>query len=158
MMLAVKDVMTKNVVKVRADQSVKDAAESMCKHRVGCLVVFVDGMVEGIITERDMLCRVVTASADPERTTVKEVMTSPVFIVKPDTPLEEAVNIMFAHSIKKLPVVDPKNNRVKLAGIVTLTDIARLQPALMQTLKKLYEVSGEDPPRNIGKVMDFYIV
>jgi CBS domain-containing protein len=157
-MLTVRDVMTKKVVKVRADQTVREAAESMNKHHVGCLVVLEKGKVEGIVTERDMLGRVVATSANPEKIKVREVMSKPVFTVKPDTPLEEAVELMFAHGIKKLPVVEGSDEGLRMVGIVTLTDIARLQPALIMTLKKLYDVSGEDPPKNVEKVMNFYVV
>ncbi len=157
-MLTVRDVMTKKVIKVRADQSIREAAKTMNEHHVGCLVVVEKGKVEGIVTERDMLGRVVAACADLEKTTVREVMSKPVFMVKPDTPLEEAVELMFAHGIKKLPVVEGGGDGLKMVGIVTLTDIARLQPALIMTLKKLYEVSGEDPPKNVEKVMNFYVV
>jgi CBS-domain-containing membrane protein len=65
---------------------------------------------------------------------------------------------MFAHKVKKLPVVDIEGGAKRLIGLVTLTDIAGVQPTLIATLKELYEEKGEAPPRRIKKVMDYYIV
>jgi CBS-domain-containing membrane protein len=68
---------------------------------------------------------------------------------------------MFANKIKKLPIVEKEGESGRLVGLVTLTDIAGVQPALiatLKTLKDLYEEKGEAPPRNIKKVMDYYIV
>ena len=65
---------------------------------------------------------------------------------------------MCVHKIKKLPVVDREGGSEQLVGLVTLTDIAGVQPALIATLKELYEKMGEVPPRRIKKVMNYYIV
>ena len=53
--------------------------------------------------------------------------------------LEKAVELMFEHGIKKLPVVEHVNEKTKLVGLITLTDIARIQPKLIETLKELFE-------------------
>jgi CBS-domain-containing membrane protein len=85
-------------------------------------------------------------------------MSKPVVTVKPDVELEAAVELMFKHRIKKLPVVEEREGKSVLVGLVTLTDIARLHPALIETLKKLFQMVGEAPPKSIEKVIGYYIV
>ena len=129
--MRVKDVMVTNVVTLHADQTVKHAARVMGEYGIGCLVILEDGGAVGMVTERDMLNRVIAVAADPEKTLVGQIMSKPVVTVEPDTMLEDAVELMFKHRIKKLPVVERSGVERKLVGLVTLTDIARLHPALM---------------------------
>jgi predicted transcriptional regulator len=70
----------------------------------------------GIITERDLLKRVVAEARDANKTKVKDVMSSPLVVVEPSMDLEEAVKLMFQMKIKKLPVVDGK----RLVGLVSI--------------------------------------
>jgi CBS domain-containing protein len=157
-MLTVKDVMVKKAVTVESDQTAQHAAAIMGEHRIGCLVVQMDNQVVGIVTERDLLNRVLAIAADPKKTLVKQIMSKPVVTVKPDVELEVAVELMFKHRIKKLPVVEEREGKSVLVGLVTLTDVARLHPALIKTMKKLFQMIGETPPKSIEKVMNYYIV
>ena len=161
MFLTVEDVMVKKVFTVDADETVRCAADVMSRHGIGCLVVTekgAEGGVAGVLTESDILRRVVAVGADPGETRVRVVMSRPPVAAYPELPLEDAVRLMFAHRVKKLPVVDEKDGVKRLVGLVTLTDIAGVQPVLIATLKELYEARDEAPPRNIAKVMDYYIV
>ena len=157
-MLAVKDVMVDKVVTIQSDEAAQLAARMMGEHDIGCLVVLEDGRVLGIVTERDLLNRVLAVAADPGKILVKQVMSSPVVTVGPDMDLEEAVEVMFKHRIKKLPVVEERGGKGVLVGLVTLTDVARLHPALIKTLRKFFEMIGEAPPRSMEKVMNYYVV
>jgi signal-transduction protein with cAMP-binding, CBS, and nucleotidyltransferase domain len=112
----------------------------------------------GILTERDILKRVVAVAKDPEKTFVKEVMSTPVFIVDPDITLENAVKLMFKHKIKKLPVLENQDGKNVLVGLVTLTDIARVQSNLIEQLMEHFQRKGEAPPKSMEKVMNYYIV
>lgn len=134
MSLKVEDMMVRNVITIESDSSVKQAAESMNKHEIGCLIVCRKGDAVGIVTERDLLKRVVATAKDVKTTRVKEIMSSPLTTVKPATEVEEAVKLMFQSKIKKLPVVDEERQPV---GLVTSTDIARFQPYLMKIVKQL---------------------
>ncbi len=161
MLLTVGDIMVKKVFTVDADESIRHAADVMSRHGIGCLVVTEDEAedgIAGILTESDILRRVVAVGANPGETRVRVVMSRPPVAAGPELPLEDAVRLMFAHKIKKLPVVDIEGESKRLIGLVTLTDIAGVQPALIATMKKLYEEKGEAPPRRIKKVMDYYIV
>jgi CBS domain-containing protein len=116
----VKDIMTKNVVSISVDKSVFEAAELMCSSQLGCLVV-VDGEVPvGIVTERDIVRRVV-AKKLPLETKVSEVMSKSLITVDPDASLKEAARLMSSNKIRRLPV--SKDN--KLVGIVVAADFVR---------------------------------
>jgi CBS domain-containing protein len=149
--LKVEDVMVKEVVTIEGDSSVKEAAEIMNKFEIGCLIAVRRGKAMGIITERDLLKRVIADSKDSQKTKVKDIMTSPLVITEPCMDLGEAVQLMFQMKIKKLPVVNGK----RLVGLVTLTDIARFQPEIMSILRQLAEKQAA--PKSITKVIDYYV-
>jgi CBS domain-containing protein len=115
----VKDEMNKNVKTVSPDESVRDAAEKMAKYWMGSVVVTENDAVVGIMTERDIMKKVIVAGMDPRKTKVKDIMTKEVITIDENKNLSDAVGIMKAHDIKKLPVT--RNG--KLAGIITTTDI-----------------------------------
>ena len=151
MPLKVEDAMTENVVTVDADATVKEAVEIMNKHEIGCLVVMEGNKLVGILTERDMLKRVLGESRNPEKTKVSEIMTTPVTTTSPTTDLEEAAKLMFERNVKKLPVV----SEGKLVGLVTLTDLASFQPGIIRLLRRIID---ENTPKRMKKVVDYYIV
>jgi len=150
--LKVEDVMIKEVMTIDENATVKEAAEVMNKFEIGCLIAVRKGKAMGILTERDMLKRVVAESKDATKTKVKDVMSSPLVVVEPSMDLEEAVRLMFQMKIKKLPVVDGK----RLVGLVTLTDIARFQPQMIRILKQL--AIRQAAPKSMKKVIDYYVV
>jgi len=158
MTLKIRDVMVKNVITVEADYTVKHAAKIMNRCGIGCVLVMESERVVGIVTERDLLKKVVSVASDPEKTLVKEIMSRPIIVVGPDVALEDAMRLMFKHKIKKLPVVEGYGGDAKLVGLVTLTDIARLQPQLIETLKELFAQARDAPPKSMEKVMNYYIV
>jgi len=139
--LCVQDIMSTNVVSVEATQTVKNAARSMAKFGISGLVVLHEGNLAGILTERDILVRVVTSGINPESVHVKDVMSEPVIVVNPAMPVEKAVNIMLHEKIKKLPVVEGDEEHIKLVGILSITDIARLQPKLLESIKAFAEMN-----------------
>ena len=152
MSLEVEDVMVKEVITIDENSTVKEAVEVMNKFGIGCLIAVRKGKAMGIITERDLLKRVVAEAKDANKTKVKDVMSSPLIVVEPDMGLEEAVKLMFQMKIKKLPVVDGK----RLIGLVTLTDIARFQPQMIRILKQL--AMKQAAPKSMKKVIDYYVV
>jgi len=121
MSLQVKDVMVKNLITVEAEDTVKKAAELMDKHDIGCLVVINYGNPVGIVTERDMLKKVVVERKDPGRTKVGNIMSAPLVTSPPQAEIRDAVRLMNERRIKKLPVIEDGN----LIGLVSLTDVMR---------------------------------
>ncbi|HXG10529.1 MAG TPA: CBS domain-containing protein [Gemmataceae bacterium] len=100
--------------------SVLEAAQLMNEHRIGSLVVLDGGRLCGIITERDLLQRVVALCRDPGQTQVAEVMTTDVICCTPRMPVEEARNIMKNRRIRHLPVVDEAG---ELCGLISIGDL-----------------------------------
>ncbi|NOZ59689.1 MAG: CBS domain-containing protein [Euryarchaeota archaeon] len=137
MMPRVKDIMTPAVKTIESTASILEATRIMEDMVLGALVVVERSRAVGIITERDVIHRVLNACLDPECTTVREVMSSPLVTVSPDASIEEAAQIMIDRRIKKLPVL--RDGR--LIGIVTATDIVRevphLREKILSTFKKL---------------------
>jgi CBS domain-containing protein len=144
--------MVKDVIKINEDVTIKEAAGLMNKYEIGCLIAVKKGKVSGILTERDLLKRVVAESKDASKLRVRDVMTSPLIVAETKMDLGEAVRLMFERKIKKLPVVEDK----RLVGLVSLTDIARFQPQMMGLIKLL--VANPTTPRSMQKVIDHYIV
>lgn len=144
-------VMVREVITIDENALVKEAAETMNKFEIGSIIAVKRRKATGIITERDLLKRIVAEGKSAKRTRVKEIMSRPLFFIAPDTDVEEAARLMFEKKIKKLAVMD-KN---RLVGIVSLTDIARSQP-MAKFLLKLAAL--KDVPKNIKKVIDCYIV
>ncbi len=121
MSLLVKDVMTKNVITIEYSAPVTKAAEIMDKHDIGCIIAMNEGKPIGIITERDMLKRVLLQFRDPRITRVSDVMSTPLIASNPKTNLSEAVRLMNERRIKKLPVVEDG----LLIGLLSVTDVVR---------------------------------
>jgi len=131
MSLKVEDVMVEDVISVPEKATVKEAARLMNQHEIGCLIVVKNGKPVGIVTETDMVKRVILKPLDPEKTEVRKIMSGPLVVVNPQTSLEEASKIMRKQKIKKLPVIE----RGRLVGLVTTTDIVR-SPELMKMMIK----------------------
>ncbi|MFB0558852.1 MAG: cyclic nucleotide-binding/CBS domain-containing protein [Candidatus Bathyarchaeia archaeon] len=153
MSICVKDVMARQVITIDAEQSAKNAARMMTKFGISGLVVLSKGDLVGILTERDILTRVVAIGHDPDDVTVKDIMTEPVIVVNPEMPLDKAVIIMFKEKIKKLPVVTKVEDALRLVGIISLTDIARLHPKLLENIRML----GQMNEASLEASADFYV-
>ncbi len=151
MSVEVEDVMVHKVITVEADATVRDAVKLMNKHEIGCLVVVENGKPIGIVTERDMLKRVLAASEELKKMNVQKIMSKPLTVGKPGMEIERAAKIMFTKKMKKLPIVE----KGKLLGIVTLTDLLRLQPQLI----RMYKIFSSDlAPKRMKKVFDYYLL
>ena len=151
-MWKVNDVMVTDVVTVDVGVNIRQAVERMNNREIGCLVVLEKGHFAGILTERDVLKRVVVKARNPEKTLVGDVMSKPLIVVGPEASLEEAVKLMFEKQVKKLIVVKDK----KLVGLVTMTDIARAQSEMIKYIERL--AAKYDLPKRMQKVIRYYVV
>jgi len=134
--LLVRDVMARNVKTVRTDDTVLEAVSKMNKFRIGSVVVTNNGRPVGIVTERNIMERIVEPRLDPMMVRVKEIMSSPVITIESNAGLDEAVQVMIKKSIKKLPVTEGG----KVTGILSTTDIVRSSPTRMGILEELLRV------------------
>ena len=130
----VRDVMSKNVKVVQPHSTVKEVVATMNKFNIGSIVVVQDDRPVGIITERDVLKRVLEPCLAPETLTARQVMTSPVLTISETASLDEAAELMTKKKVKKLLVISNQ----KLVGIVTLTDIVTQVPTMLSILKGLF--------------------
>jgi CBS domain-containing protein len=127
-----KKIMVENVVSVKPNDTIKKAAQLMNLHGISSLVVVDSGKPVGMITERDMLDRVLNNSKVTKEAAVTNIMSKPVVTACPNMRAGDAAKLMIEHNIKKLPVVE--NGR--LMGIVSLTDLLRSK-GVIQFLNKL---------------------
>lgn len=116
-----KDIMVKEVVKVNSCTLVDNAVKMMNKNNIGCLIIEDNGEARGIVTQRDLLEKVLEKAKDPRKLAVSDIMTQKLVVGNPDMEIHEAARLMFKRKIKKLPIVE----NGKLIGLITLTNIAR---------------------------------
>ena len=136
--LAVKDIMNKKVLTIEPDKTLREAAKIMNENDVGSLVVVKGGEVVGIITERDVV-RAVAEGLNPDETKVSEVMSDEVYTALPETSVLKAMEMMRAHRIRHLPIVDESG---KLVGIVSLRDLAHAA-ALQLLINRILALAKE---------------
>jgi len=129
----VRDVMSKDVKVVRPDTLVKEVVATMNKFNIGSIIVVQSDRPVGIITERDILKRIVEPCLAPETLRAREVMSSPVVTIRDTVSIDEAAKIMARKRLKKLLVMEEN----KLAGILTYTDIVAQVPNMLGILEEL---------------------
>jgi CBS domain-containing protein len=119
---SIKEIMTRDVRACEPNATVADAAKVMAQGDVGPVPIVEDGRLVGIVTDRDIVVRVVAEGRDPNATTVKEIASTELVTVSPGDDLDEALNLLAARQVRRLPVVEGD----RLVGIVAQADIARL--------------------------------
>lgn len=135
----VREAMKTNPVTVTPLTSVKYAAILMTKHKIGnCIVV--DKKPIGIVTESDIIRKVVSLGKLPNAVRVSEIMTTPIMIIDPNTDLDDAMKMMGKCNIRRIPVVE----KGKLLGIITIKDIIRLSPLLKEISEEWSFINPRD--------------
>ena len=117
----VKDVMTKPIITVDLEGSVREAAEIMSSNRIGCIVITKKGKHVGIATERDLVQRVLAKGLDASKTRIKEIMSQPLITLEADTPIIDAIRMMDKKKIRRLLAV----KKGMAIGIITQRDLLR---------------------------------
>ncbi len=118
--IKVSDKMTRDLVTVNPMATAKDAAKKMQSENVGTVLVLDQGMLKGLVTDRQIATKVVAAGEDPARFNVGGFMTTNPLTCRPDMGICEAARMMGDHGYNRMPVVE--NN--KLVGIISVADIA----------------------------------
>jgi CBS domain-containing protein len=131
--LLVKDVMTKDVRVAGPDSSVREVVAAMNRFNIGSIIVVQDDKPVGVISERDVLRRVVEPCLSPETIAARQVMTSPVITVCESASLAEVVKIIAEKRVRKIPVM----KKEKLVGIITYTDILSKILSMISILEEL---------------------
>ena len=114
-----------DVIRIAGDATVFDAIKAMVEANVGAILVTGNdpNAIDGIFTERDYLRRIAVEGRTSRETLVRDVMSSPVIVVGPETSVEEAMALMTDRRIRHAPVVDG----ARLVGMVSIGDLVRLQ-------------------------------
>jgi CBS domain-containing protein len=131
--LLVRDIMVRAVKVVEPDSSVKEVVTAMNRFNIGSIIVVNDDEPVGVISERDILKRVVEPCLSPEITMARQIMTSPVITIAESAKLEEAVKLMAEKRVRKIPVL----KKGKLVGIITYTDIISNALNMISIIKEL---------------------
>ena len=129
--------MAKNIKTVKPDDSVHQAVQKMNKFDIGSVIVISSGRPVGIITETNIMRRVVEPRMDPATVWAKDIMTSPLITIEQNAAVEEAAKIMSERKINRLPVI----NGDKLVGLISSTDIVKANPTQLGILDELLRVS-----------------
>jgi CBS domain-containing protein len=152
--MELKEIMVRNVVTVDSQASVREAAKQMNLYEIGCVIVMDKDNVSGILTERDLLTKVLEASKNAEKTKVKDVMSTKLVTGTSDMDVVDAARLMLKKKIKKLPIV----NKGKLMGLVTFTDIVRtvrIEPGMMNTIRE-FSREGLLAPKSMRTLIEVY--
>ncbi|MEM2817752.1 MAG: CBS domain-containing protein, partial [Archaeoglobaceae archaeon] len=104
--LPVKEIMTTKVCKANADENVQEVAKRMVSFGVGSAVIVKNNKPVGIVTEKDLIVKIVAKNLSPASVKVSEIMSSPLITIKPTTSIREAANIMMKKGIRRLPIVN----------------------------------------------------
>lgn len=129
----------REIICVNPGTTVKEAAKLMGEKNIGSTIVVREGKPIGILTDRDILLRVMNNGLDPEKTSVDEIMTEQIVTLREDTGLFEALQQIKGKGIRRFPIVDAKGN---LQGIMTLDDILYLLGKEMAEVAIIIEKEG----------------
>lgn len=127
------DVMSTDVVEAELTEPLNEAVFRMVERNVGCIVVRDGGLVVGIVTKGDVLRKAFLLGLDAREVSVKVAMSRPVITIDPDSTIEDASKLMTEKGVSKLPVL----NDGKLVGVITSTDIIRVEPTQVGYLQEL---------------------
>lgn len=133
MKMLVRDVMSSPVITVNEDSTVEEVAKLMAKHNIGCVIVTQDKEKPiGIITEHDLVTRVMSKDLRPSEVKSKEVMSSPLITIESEKTIMEAARIMSKRDIRRLGVM----YKGRLEGIIAGKDILAITPELIEIIEE----------------------
>ena len=135
--MKVRDAMTPNVATASAETSLEEIATMMRSEDTGAIPIVEEGELLGLITDRDIVIRCVAEGRDPAEVFAEDILSERLEVVDPDTDVEEALDLMGCHQIRRLPVVE----NGELVGMVSLGDLAVKQGDKKDTGEALMDVS-----------------
>ncbi|MFH0896507.1 MAG: CBS domain-containing protein [Candidatus Bathyarchaeota archaeon] len=135
----VENIMSKDVTTISPHDSMAEAVKEMGEKHIGSLIVMVSGKPAAIVTERDLLSKVLAQGKDPKTVTIGEVMSTPLITINPKATIKEAAQTMIKKK-GRLVVFDDR----KLVGIVTAADLIRSLPEIPETMLTVDEIMTKD--------------
>jgi CBS domain-containing protein len=138
--MLVRDIMSSPVVTMDEDETANKAAASMDMNELGAVIVQNKAAKSiGIITERDLVIRVVAKNLKPDTVKAKEVMTTPLVTIEPEATISDAARRMTRLDIRRLGVIYKGN----LVGIVSSKDILGVMPELLEIMQERVRIEGQ---------------
>jgi len=116
------ELMSQRVVSIDLDSNARECAKAMSKRKVSCAVVVRGEVAAGIVTERDLVTKVIADGLDPAKVLVRDIMSTPLITIGPDAKMGDAAELMSQYMIRRLVVIGPNGN---LSGIITSGDLAK---------------------------------
>jgi len=132
------DIMTNKPVTASRDMSLKDAAALLTKENVNSILIVENNQPIGIVTDEDIVRKCVAVGLDSRKLKVKDVASTDIITITPDKDVYEALSLMRDHNIRQLPVIDKE-----LTGFLTIKDILKIQPELIDLWAEKYELREE---------------
>jgi signal-transduction protein with cAMP-binding, CBS, and nucleotidyltransferase domain len=136
--IRVLDAMTNKPVTVEENLSLQDCAKKMEKEGVGSLLITKSGEIKGIITEQDLVHKVVAKNFNVKKP-VSQCMETKLITIQPDADIFEALELMKKNDIRHVPVADNK----KIIGLITMKDILKIEPQLFDLIVESYDIREE---------------
>jgi len=139
--MLVRDVMSSPVIAMGEDAPANRVAELMDKHDLGCIIVTnKEGKPLGIITERDLVVRVLAKNVKPDTLKANEIMTSPLITIEPDATISDAARKMSKLDIRRLGVIYKK----QITGLLSSKDILGVMPELIEVIQERARIENEN--------------
>lgn len=133
--IKVGDAMTRGVICVDIADTVHEAAEVMKKNDISSVIVLKKGDGVGMLTERDIITKIVAENKSPMEVAAGDVMTTPLITIKPEAEIDDAARIMRDRDVRRLVVAD----REKIIGVISEFDIVRIEPAMHLLIREQYD-------------------
>ncbi|MGV8140903.1 MAG: cyclic nucleotide-binding/CBS domain-containing protein [Candidatus Woesearchaeota archaeon] len=134
----VMDIMTNKPVTASRDITLKDAAALLDKENVNSVLIIENEQPVGIVTDEDIVRKCVAKGLDSRKLKLKDIACTDLITIKPERDIYDALSLMREHNIRQLPVVDKK-----LVGFLTLKDVLKIQPDLIDLWIENYEIREE---------------
>ncbi len=137
--IKVREVMSKNPLFVESSMNLWEAVKAMVQRGISTMIVVDNNVPVGILTDRDIVVKVVARGLDPTEVKVFDIMTKPIVVINADDTLERAATLMAKKKIRKLPVIE--NN--KIIGLLSENDIVRIAPTILEIIEEKEKMKGE---------------
>ncbi len=147
--MQVREAMSSPVISVNESEDMVQVANKMREQKVGAVIVLNEhGLPVGIVTERDIVTRVVAEGVSPSTLLAGKIMTSPLKMVEPEMPLMDAMRMMDKENIRRLGVI----YKGDLVGVITDRNVIRLVPTIVEIMREQREILSSSPSRGTSIV------
>jgi len=138
--ILVSEIMTRNVATIDSNATIQKASMLLRKRNIHGLVVVSGKDVTGILTDKDIVSKVVAENVSAREIKVKDIMSAKLVIAKPGDNIADTTRVMFANDLSRLPVIDDKG---ALVGVISVRDMMRVYPGITEILDE--ELKIEEP-------------